>query len=407
MKILNISVSVLLMLSSINTKAELQGKYWLVNSGDTLYGIARSVFPKDAMLQAKLRTQIITLNQNIFMSGSGSLNIGARLTLPAFAYTQSAHALKKTATQPSLKTKSSANLLSEHQWQIKPGDTLYSIARAYFPASNKKQSILRKDIVRINPQVFSNGANKMEVGVFLRLPEYLIKPENSASRVSVPAVKQKPQAIISNENTDNHIKIIENKIEPVTETDKTVSELPVDKKEESNRVINDRADHVTSQISFSVGYSTGGDVAVPTQGGHEITYGSGAHLRFLYDQFWSDKNGYRLALGYQLDRVTAGNDSGQLDQTYLQALYVYNTTASLFAVGASYHDNISRTTDISGTQSVEDYEPAMGLVMMYEIKHLFGDNIVGLAYTQLETEHSISQVKEDMSRTEIYYRWQF
>ncbi|MCK4711227.1 MAG: hypothetical protein KAU21_21630, partial [Gammaproteobacteria bacterium] len=104
---------------------------------------------------------------------------------------------------------------------------------------------------------------------------------------------------------------------------------------------------------------------------------------------------------------TAGSDSGELEQTYLQAMYIYNTSDSLSGIGISYHDNILRTTDISAVVVETHYEPAAGLLMMYEYKRLFGDHIVGVSYTQLESENSATQAKVDMSRTEIYYRWAF
>jgi len=126
-----------------------------------------------------------------------------------------------------------------------------------------------------------------------------------------------------------------------------------------------------------------------------------------YDGLWNKKSGYRLSLGHQYDKVTAGSDSGEVTQSYLQGLYLYNTTASLLGMGVSYHDNILRTTDLSSVIVETEYEPAAGLVLIYEYKKLFGNHIAGVSYISLESENSVTNVKQDMSRTEIYYRLSF
>ena len=83
MKIISQGIfSFFLIFNSFNVIAELRGDYWIVKSGDTLYGIARSIHPKNASLQAKLRTQIIKLNQAVFQKGAGGLYIGAKLYCP-------------------------------------------------------------------------------------------------------------------------------------------------------------------------------------------------------------------------------------------------------------------------------------------------------------------------------------
>lgn len=407
--------SFFLLFNSFHVIAELRGDYWIVKSGDTLYGIARSIHPKNASLQAKLRTQIIKLNQAVFQKGAGGLYIGAKLALPKRTEEQSNSVVIKRPKKTTSRQVSSRHLLNTNEWQIQSGDTLYSIARVFYPKSNRKQYKLRQEIIRINPAVFSNGANKMEVGLILLMPNYLVKTMGSDTKAVAVPVETQP--INTNaQQTINTPKEIVTPVEIKTtrdnsgvleeENERLQDNAPMD---EPSRVTNYQNDNSThdSNFSMSLGYSVGGDVAVAAQGGNDVMFGSGGHLKISYDSLWENKHGYRLSLGYQLDKVTAGNDSGEVEQLYLQTLYLYNTSTSLFGAGIAYHENISRTTDISSVVEVSDYDPAIGFVMMYEYKRLLGNNIVGIAYTQLETENSASLAIRDMSRTELYYRWAF
>lgn len=407
--------SFFLIFNSFNVIAELHGDYWIVKSGDTLYGIARSIHPKKTSLQAKLRTQIIKLNQTVFKKGAGGLYIGAKLVLPERLGEQSISVMKKQPKKSMSRQVSNRHLLSTNKWQIKSGDTLYSIARVFYPKSNRKQYKLRQEIVRINPAVFSGGANNMEVGFLLLMPNYLVKAKEPTTKVAVIPVETKP----INANAQRTINVPEEEIKQVEiKTARVESGMLEDDNEqlqdnatidEPSRVTNYQNNNNThdSNFSMSLGYSVGGDVAVAAQGGKDVEFGSGAHIRMSYDSLWENKHGYRLSLGYQLDKVTAGNDSGEVEQTYLQTLYLYNTATYLFGAGVAYHDNVSLTTDISNVIIVSDYEPALGFVMVYEYKRLLGNHIIGVAYTQLETENSLSLAIQDLSRTELYYRWAF
>lgn len=401
--------SFFLIFNSFNVLAELRGDYWIVKSGDTLYGIARSIHPNKASLQAKLRTQIIKLNQAVFQKGAGGLYIGAKLVLPKRAGEQSNSVMIKQPEQSTSRQVSNRHLLNTNEWQIKSGDTLYSIARVFYPKSNRKQYKLRQEIIRINPAVFSGGTNKMEVGLFLLMPEYLVKAKGSNTKLVVVPVETQPITINTPKETVKPVEIKATRAnsDVLEEDNEGLQDNTV--MDEPSRVTNYQNNNNTHDSSFSVslGYSVGGDVAVAAQGGGDVMFGSGSHLKISYDGLWKNKQGYRLSLGYQLDKVTAGNDSGEVKQLYLQTLYLYNTPSSLFGAGVAYHYDISRTTNISSVIGVSDYEPAIGFVMMYEYKRLLGNNIVGIAYTQLETENSASLVTRDMSRTELYYRWAF
>ncbi len=59
--------------------------YWLVESGDSVYSIARNVFPDDPARQSQFRKELIANNAAVLKGDPAKINIGDRLVLPAFA----------------------------------------------------------------------------------------------------------------------------------------------------------------------------------------------------------------------------------------------------------------------------------------------------------------------------------
>ena len=69
-----------------SASAELQnGTHWLIQPGDSLYKISRSLFPNNQQKQAQLRREIVDNNPQAFRRGPSSISVGDRLALPAFA----------------------------------------------------------------------------------------------------------------------------------------------------------------------------------------------------------------------------------------------------------------------------------------------------------------------------------
>ena len=383
---------------SFQAQSGYDGKYWVVQRNDTLYAIARSFYPKSARSQSKLRKDIISLNQNVFAKDSRGLFIGLKLHIPQYVSSASRSPVKTKKQR--VKVSSDLNLLTENKWIIKRGDTLYSIARHFFPKSNRKQYHLRKEIINLNPEVFSGGANKMEIGLALIMPDRVVKKAETKV-IAVPVIEK--VSPITNTIKENQNTRLSKEIESTSEI-YIEDKPPVQKK---RRIMSSSSSDFDSIVSVSVGYSLGGDTALVSTGGHDISYGSGAHLRFSYDGLWNNKQGYRIALGYQLDQVTAGSDSGQLEQMYLQSTYIYNIDNSVFGIGLSLHDSIAFESDISAVKTTADFDAATGLVVLYEYKRFLGDHILGLSYTALDTKSSLNQAEVDMTRTEVYYRWDF
>ena len=58
---------------------------WLVEKGETVYGIARKVFPDDRAKQKQFRQELIRRNPDIFKGNANLMSIGTILRLPGFA----------------------------------------------------------------------------------------------------------------------------------------------------------------------------------------------------------------------------------------------------------------------------------------------------------------------------------
>lgn len=62
--------------------------YWVIERGDSVYSIARKVFPGDAAKQRQFRKALIEDNKDVFRGNPAHINVGDRLRLPAFAVSQ-------------------------------------------------------------------------------------------------------------------------------------------------------------------------------------------------------------------------------------------------------------------------------------------------------------------------------
>jgi len=59
--------------------------YWVVESGDSVYSIARNVFPDDRAKRNQFRKELIKNNSAVFKGNPSRINVGDKLALPAFA----------------------------------------------------------------------------------------------------------------------------------------------------------------------------------------------------------------------------------------------------------------------------------------------------------------------------------
>ncbi len=91
-----------------------------------------------------------------------------------------------------------AEVIDGTHWLIKPGDSLYKIARNLYPKDVKKRERLRKELVSQNPQVFKHGNSQISVGDKLVLPEFAITLEDAnpePEKKHTPPVTSQPEQI--------------------------------------------------------------------------------------------------------------------------------------------------------------------------------------------------------------------
>ena len=60
------------------------GSDWVVRRGDTLYAIAREIYPSDVRRQSRLREDIVRLNPFVFAKGANNMVVGIVLRLPDY-----------------------------------------------------------------------------------------------------------------------------------------------------------------------------------------------------------------------------------------------------------------------------------------------------------------------------------
>ena len=130
--------------------------HWTVTAGDTLFSIARRLAPDDKLLQGRLRAQLLQMNPQAFPDGTpNSLVVGSRLRLPEWF-------------SPPTRNDVQSDPL---HWEVKRGDTLFSIARALAPGDRDAQRNTRAQILAANPDAFEDGdPDRIRKGFRLTLP---------------------------------------------------------------------------------------------------------------------------------------------------------------------------------------------------------------------------------------------
>lgn len=95
-----------------------------------------------------------------------------------------------------------AEVINNSHWLVKPGESVYGIARKMYPNDTRMQARFRKELINANPDVFADGANNMSIGSQLVLPTFarkteepLVKQEPAQTPVEVIAEIKEPEAI--------------------------------------------------------------------------------------------------------------------------------------------------------------------------------------------------------------------
>jgi hypothetical protein len=299
-------------------------------------------------------------------------------------------------------------IASGTEWKVKRGDTLYAIGRTIYPGDAQKQARLRQDIMKLNPSVFANGANNMDVGVVLKLPDYIL-PKGEPSKVGEPAYAPVPVPVevTPKPSPQPTAPVVEPEPETLREAASTpksaVRSEPVKQVKKEPPTAKGKPASAPSPaesgVVVSLGYSYGGDELVDVDGGPDLSAGSGGHLRLGYEQIPHRGSGFRLALGLQYYVV---KDASFRD-TYLQLAYQYRANPFVYGIGVVSHAGAT----LEFFNITTEYDAANGAVVYLEY---VGSGKVagwGLSYTSLDIEEKDTATSVDASRTELYYSWRF
>ena len=400
---------------------ERNGTEWRVTRGDTLYQIARTIYPDDSARQSRLRQDIMMLNPDNFGGNQISMQPGDILRLPQYVVDPAAAsetvrpvtpqpATVEPKAEPSIQPKPAATETASSGrgiWVVQAGETLYSIGRSVFPNDTQRQSILRRDILKLNRAAFANGANSLAVGTRLALPNYVDRDVQArGGKGAVPAaaiassepatptataaqpVAAKPEEVTPTPAPEISEAQPEPEPEPVAQTSTTATSAG-----DSGSGVSDNG------LLLSLGLSFGGDELVEVDNGFDITGGSGINLRLGYQSLPAHGSGYRAALGLQYHTVK----DASLTDTYLQLAYQYRTDPFLYGVGIVTHSG----AEVEDVGLDLDFESSTGLLLYLEGVGNSSFAGWGLSLTSREMEEKDTGEDVDASNAEIYYQWNF
>ena len=414
-------ILVLCAFASAVQAGERSGTEWRVTRGDTLYQIARTIYPGDSARQSRLRQDIMMLNPDNFGGNQISMQPGDVLRLPQYVVDPAAAnesvqpvtpkpaVVKPAPEQSTQPTPVATETASSNRgiWVVQSGETLYSIGRAIFPNNAQKQSILRRDILKLNRSAFAGGADSLAVGTRLALPNYVdrnaqarggaatapaaaiatTEPAKPAATAAQP-VAAKPEETAPKPSPEKAKAQPEPEPEPVAQTSMAAASAG-----------DDRDGLSDNNLLVSLGLSFGGDELVEVDNGFDITGGSGINLRLGYQSLPAHGSGYRAALGLQYHTVR----DASLTDTYLQLAYQYRTDPILYGVGIVTHSG----ADVEDVGLDLDFESSTGLLLYVEG---VGNSSLagwGLSLTSREMEAKDTGEDVDASNAEIYYQWNF
>jgi len=301
---------------------------WVIKKGDTLYAIARSVFPGDPRKQASLRIDIARLNPRVFAGGASNMEVGVVLKLPAYVNTSNLTSRKtETVEKATLESGSTKAVVSTRQ-----------------SSSDVNQGS------STNTQPKQVGSAKVE------------KP--------VAASPEKPKPL----KTSKANKAV---VSPVL-TPSGRQPQPQDRLQSPGNPY------------ISLGFSYFGDRVVEVEDWPHITAGSGGHLRIGYEKLINHGNGYRLGLGLQYNFTNGGGKEASLRDQYLQLAYQYQSNAYLYGIGIVTHagatvENDDITTEFDSAVGAQVYAEYLGRGKYYN----WGISYTALDFDEQDSNESI------------------
>lgn len=320
-----------------------------------------------------------------------------------------------------------AGILSGTEWKVTSGDTLYAIGRAVYPGDSRKQARLRRDIMKLNPSIFIDGANNMDVGVVLKLPDYVVPkstpskhvaPKSTPPKIARPASVGRPAPVpipllvppASNapkplpSEVGRSVPILED-VAPQPAPQPVAPAPVVEPQPEAPMVKKQPASSPSSRVEgdviVSLGFSFGGDKLVDVGGGPDIVAGNGVQLRLGYEQMFQHGSGYRASLGLQYYTLLQ-QTSVSYRNTYLQLAYQYRANPVVYGIGVVFDTGATLKTS-----TTTQYDSAIGAIAYLEYVGSGQLEGWGLSVTSLDIEEKNTGTSVDASRAELYYSWRF
>ena len=308
----------------------------------------------------------------------------------------------------------SAGTLSGTQWTVTSGDTLYAISRAIYPGDASKRGRLRRDIIKLNPSIFVEGANNIGVGTVLTLPDY-VAPKSAPSKASrstplpvpilMPPENNAPKPAPTEEVEPVSVPQPEKVIPKPVQQPQPVPPVPVVKpqpKMPKTRIQSaSTASRAEGDAVVNLGFSYGGEKIVDVGGGPDIFAGNGAQLRLGYEQMFQQGSGYRASLGFQYYTLFNQRDVSYRD-TYLQLAYQYRVNPLMYGVGI-----VVDTGATLKTSTTTEFNSAIGAIVYLEYVGSGQLEGWGLSVTTLDIEEKNSGASVGASRAEVYYSWRY
>lgn len=153
---------------------------WVVEKGDSVYSIARSVFPDDAARQRQFRKELVESNASVFNGDANQLSVGQSLTLPAFAVTK---AVVPPATQDAVE-----------QAEVKPEPDTMKESSSTEQVMADPEDVIGQVVISVGKMEASNRGAFREL---LRHSDILKGDTLSTAEHSYTQIRMKDGALIS------------------------------------------------------------------------------------------------------------------------------------------------------------------------------------------------------------------
>jgi pilus assembly protein FimV len=170
-------------------------RYGPVGIGDTLSAIVAEAYPDAARDAERIARVVVARNPRAFVGGDPNrVMLGATLDLPSLASLRSDTAPRAPASAPG--PEETATATGATAYTVRPGDTLYAIARRSYGADGATLAAAVDRLFENNPQAFVSGdPDRLRVGAVLALHPAPSAEVRAPQTVATARSTSQPQAV--------------------------------------------------------------------------------------------------------------------------------------------------------------------------------------------------------------------